>query len=62
MKPSNIIQSANISQNFNLDNMTFVNNYGYSKGLFHVTKNARLVVNNSVFQDNYSIGRGSILI
>lgn len=53
------IQAEN-QLNFKIINATITNNNA-TEALFYVSSNALLMINDSVFEENFSIGRGSII-
>ena len=42
-------------------NTYFKSHYGLSQGLFHVTSNCYLIIQNVSFENCFSIGRGSVV-
>eukprot|EP00347_Sterkiella_histriomuscorum_P016197 403354113 len=60
MSPVEVADESN-KQNMMITNTSFKNHYGITQGLFHVTSNCFLQINNASFENCYSTGRGSIL-
>lgn len=60
MTPSKVLDYS-MNQVVQIYNCSFIKNQGLDYGLIHVDQNSFLIVRKSYFQENFSVGRGSII-